>query len=171
MTNERPSTIAPICLVVGAVLGLAGSFVPSASLRGLAWGVDGTALIVGAALLAVHFIRRAQTLLAAGFLVFIAGEALVVSGSAMSLEASGPSFAAGAALWAAALVLVSAPDVMPMAVRVLGLVAALLFAVTALLAFAGRALTPLSQPLPFFAYPFLVLTLCGWAWWCGRTRL
>jgi hypothetical protein len=89
----------------------------------------------------------------------------------MSLEASGPSFAAGAALWAAALVLVSAPNVMPMAVRVLGFVAALLFSVTALLAFAGRALTPLSEPLPFFAYPFLVLTMCGWAWWCRRARL
>ena len=66
---------------------------------------------------------------------------------------------------------VSAPNVMPMAVRVVGFVAALLFAITALLAFAGRALTPLSEPLPFFAYPFLVLTMCGWAWWCRRARL
>jgi hypothetical protein len=89
----------------------------------------------------------------------------------MSLEASGPSFAAGAALWDAALVLISAPNVMPMVVRVLGFVAALLFAVTALSAFAGRGLTPLSEPLPFFAYPFLVLTMCGWAWWCRRARL
>src|ERR1700722_4044968 len=151
MTNERPSPIAPICLVAGALLGLAGSFAPSASLRGLAWGVDGTALIVAAALLAVHFIRRGHTLLAAGFLVFIAGETLVVSGSAMSLDASGPPFAAGAALWAAALVLISAPKVMPMAVRVLGFLAAVLFAVTALLVFAGRSLTPLSEPFPFFA--------------------
>jgi hypothetical protein len=136
----------------------------------LAWGVDGTALIIAAALLAVHFIRCGETSLAAGFLVFIAGETLVVSGSAMSLEASGPSFAAGAALWAAALVLISAPNVMPKAVRMLGFLAAVLFAVTALSAFAGRSLTPLSQPLPFFAYPFLVLTLCGWAWWCLRAR-
>jgi hypothetical protein len=30
--------------------------------------------------------------------------------------------------------------------------------------FMGHALTPLSQPLPFFAYPFLVATLFGWAW-------
>ena len=30
--------------------------------------------------------------------------------------------------------------------------------------FMGRALTPLSQPLPFFAYPFLAVTLFGWAW-------
>ena len=86
----------------------------------------------------------------------------------MSLEASAPSFAAGAALWAAALILISAPAVMPVAVRVLGFIAGLLFAVTALSTFAGRSLTPLSEPLPFFAYPFLVLTLCGWAWWCRR---
>ncbi|MBL8988973.1 MAG: hypothetical protein JNJ80_22050 [Gemmatimonadetes bacterium] len=168
MSNDRPSAVAPACLVVGALLGLAGSFAPSASLRGLAWGIDGTALIVGAAVLAVHFIRLGEDLLASGFLVFIAGEALVVSGSAMTLEASSPSFAAGAALWAAALVLISIPRVMPAAVRALGFLAAVLFAGTALQVFAGRGLTPLSEPLPFFGYPFLVLTMLGWAWWCLR---
>jgi len=39
-----------------------------------------------------------------------------------------------------------------------------LFAVVAVQIFVGRALTPLSQPLPFFAYPFLAITLFGWAW-------
>ena len=170
MSTERPSIIAPICLVVGALLGLAGSFAPSASLRGLAWGIDGTSLIVAAAVLAVYFLRRDSPLLAAGFLVFIAGEALVLSGSAMSLEASAPTFAAGAGLWAAALLLISAPDVMPLPVRALGCLAALLFGVTALQVFAGRSLTSLTQPLPFFAYPVFVLTLLGWAWWCRRTR-
>jgi len=168
MSTERPSAVAPVCLVVGALLGLAGSFVPSASLRGLAWGIDGTALIVAASLLAVHCLRQNYPTLAAGFLVFIAGEALVLSGSAMSLEASSPLFAAGAALWAAALLLISVPAVMPVPVRALGGVAALLFAATALQVFAGRSLTPLSEPLPFFAYPFFVLTLFGWAWWCRR---
>ena len=171
MSTERPPPIAPACLVIGALLGLAGSFVPSVSLRGLAWGLDGTALIVAGACLATYFIRRGQDLIAAGFLVFIAGEALVVSGSAMSLEASSPTFAAGASLWAAALLLVSIPRVMPMAVRALGLVAALLFATVALQVFAGHSLTPLSKPLPFLAYPFLVFTLLGWAWWCRRPAL
>jgi hypothetical protein len=60
---------------------------------------------------------------------------------------------------------------MPMAVRALGLVAALLFATGALQVFAGRSLTPLSKPLPFLAYPFLVFTLLGWAWWCRRPAL
>lgn len=166
MSTERPSTVAPVCLVVGALLGLAGSFAPSASLRGLAWGIDGTALVVAAAVLAIHCLRRDYQSVAAGFLVFIAGQTLVLSGSAMTLEASSPLFAAGAALWAAALVLISAPRVMPLAVRALGGVAAVLFALTALQTFAGRGLTPLSEPLPFMAYPVFVLTLLGWAWWC-----
>jgi hypothetical protein len=168
MSDERPSKVAPLCLIIGALLGLAGSFAPTASLRGLAWGIDGTVLIVGAAVLSVYFMRRGQDILAAGFLVFIAGEALVVSGSAMSLEASGPSFAAGAALWAAALVLISVPKVMPLPVRALGGIAALLLAGTALQVFAGRSLNPLSEPLPFVAYPFLVFTMFGWAGWCLR---
>ena len=166
MSTERLSNIAPIGLVVGALLGLAGSFAPSSSLRGLAWGVDGVALIVATAIMAVHCLRQGYQSAAAGFLVFIAGQTLVLSGSAMSLEASSPLFAAGAALWAAALVLISAAGVMPVLVRALGGVAALLFAITALQIFAGQHLTPLSKPLPFFAYPVFVLTLFGWAWWC-----
>ena len=53
---------------------------------------------------------------------------------------------------------------MPLWVRGTGFVAAFLFAATALQVFFGQMLTPLSQPLPFFAYPFLVATLLGWAW-------
>ena len=82
----------------------------------------------------------------------------------MDLVASGPVFSAGAGLWAASLILVSAPNVMPSWVRVVATIAALLFAVVAAQGFMGRALTPLSQPLPFLAYPFLAATLLGWAW-------
>ena len=168
MNEARPSPVAPICLVVGAVLGLGGSFAPSASLRGLAWGIDGIALVVAAALLAAHLLRRGQDTAGAGFLIFIAGQSLVVSGSALSLEASAAVFGAGAGLWAAALLVISAPDLMPKAVRVVGCVAALLLAATAVQIFAGRSLTPLSEPLPFLAYPLLVVTLLGWAWWCRQ---
>jgi len=147
---------------------MGGAFVPSVSLRGLAWGIDGIALVVAASLLAVHFFRHGHDMVASGFLVFISGQTLVVSGSAMALEASGPSFAAGAGLWAAALVLISMPKLMPSVVRALGYIAALLLAATALQILAGRNLTPLSEPLPFFAYPFLVFTMFGWAWACLR---
>ena len=157
-------SIAAFGLVTGAVLGIAGTFAPSASLRGLAWGVDGTALVVASALLAVHHLHRGNVLAAAGFLVFVGGETLVLSGTAMTLDASAPSFAAGVSLWAASLALVGASGIMPIWLRVVGFVAALLFAVVAVRIFMGAALTPLSEPLPFFAYPFLAATLCGWAW-------
>jgi hypothetical protein len=162
--DQSTRLVAPSGLVIGAVLGMAGTFVPSASLRGLFGGLDGIALIVATALLTIHHVRRGNDAVAAGFLVFVVGETLILSGAAMDLAASGPLFAAGAGLWAASLVLVSVPRVMPSWVRVVAAFAALLFAVVAVQIFMGRALTPLSQPLPFFAYPFLAVTLFGWAW-------
>ena len=164
MNTSRLHLIASVGLVVGAVLGMAGTFAPSASLRGIAWGLDGTALVLAAALLTILYFRRGNDLVAAGFLVFVAGQVLVLSGAAMDLVASAPSFAAGVSLWAAALFLISTPNVMPLWVRVTGFIAALLFTLVALQVFSGSALTPLSQPLPFFAYPFLAATLFGWAW-------
>lgn len=164
MSDSRLRLIAPSGLVIGAVLGMAGTFAPSASLRGLAWGLDGIALIVAGALLTIHHFRRGNDVVAAGFLVFVVGEGLILSGAAMDLVASAPLFAAGVGLWAASLTLVSASNVMPPLVRGVGFIAALSFTVVAVQIFSGRALTPLSQPLPFFAYPFLAATLFGWAW-------
>jgi hypothetical protein len=164
MSGERLRIVAAAGLVIGALLGMAGTFAPSAELRGLAWGVDGTALIVGVALLAVHHLRQGNEQLAAGFLVFLAGETLIVSGSAMELAASAPTVAAGFGLWAAALALISAAPALPTLVRATGAIAAILLAVPAARMFGGAALTPLSRPLPFFAYPFLAITLFGWAW-------
>jgi hypothetical protein len=53
---------------------------------------------------------------------------------------------------------------MPVLVRVTGAIASVLFAIAAVRIFGGAGLTPLSKPLPFNAYPFLVITLFGWAW-------
>ncbi len=170
MSDSRLRLTAAIGLVIGAALGLAGTFAPTASLRGLAWGVDGTALVVASALLTVRYFRRGNDLAAAGFLVFVAAETLIVSGSAMDLAASAPLFAAGVALWAASLVLVGLSRVMPLWVNLAGYAGALLFAVVALQSFSGQALTPLSEPLPFFAYPFLAAALIGWAWEQYRTQ-
>src|SRR5262245_42790711 len=96
LSDKSSRLVAPSALVVGAVLGMAGTFVPSASLRGLFWGLDGLALIVATALLAMHHLRRGNDVVAAGFLVFVVGEALILSGAAMDLAASAPVFAAGA---------------------------------------------------------------------------
>lgn len=164
MSEKQIRAVAATGLVIGALLGMAGSFAPSAELRSLAWAADGVALVVGSALLVVYHLRQGDGQLAAGFLIFLAGETLIVSGSAMDLEASAPSFAAGAGLWSAALALVSSSPLMPRLLRALGAIAAILFAVTAARIFGGVDLTPLSEPLPFYAYPFLAVTLLGWAW-------
>lgn len=163
MRPNRLSVFAAVCLAVGGLLGLAGSFSPP-SVRSIAWGLDGTALVMGTLLLAVHHLKHGNEQLAAGFLTFVAGQTLVVSSSAMDLVASSPSFGAGAGLWAAGLALVSASSAMPIFVRATGAIASVMFAIVALQICGGTALTPLSNPLPFNAYPFLVLTLFGWAW-------
>ena len=164
MSDQRLRAIASAGLVIGALLGMAGTFTASAELRGLLWLVDGIALVVASAILAMLHLRRGDALLAAGFLVFMAGETLIVSGSGMELAASAPTVAAGAGLWAASLALVSASAVLPGLVRATGAIAAILFAITAARMVGATDLTPLSRPLPFFAYPFLALTLFGWAW-------
>ena len=85
--SNRLRLLASASLVVGGVLGMVGSFSPSA-VRGIAWGLDGTALVLGAALLAVHHIRLGNEQLAAGFLVFVAGQTLVVSGFSRRMSGS-----------------------------------------------------------------------------------
>lgn len=165
MSDRQAERLAAVCLVVGSILGIVGTFVPSASLRGLSWGIDGTFLVVGTALLAVHFVRLGQTVAAAGFIVFVAAETLIVGGSAMDLAASAPLVGAGASLWAASFALISATTVYPTVVRGLGVVATILLAGSGLQLLAGRPLNALSRPLPFFAFPFLAATLVGFAWY------
>ena len=164
MSDWGLRVLAATGLAVGAVFGMVGTFAPSASLRGLAWGIDGVGLVMAAALLTLVFYREGQDLVASGFLVFALGEGIILSSAAMDLAASVPSFGAGTSLWALALLLISIPRVFPIAVRLLGLFAAVLFGVTALLIFAGVHVTPLTTPLPFYAYPVLVATLIGWIW-------
>ena len=66
MSNSRLALFAAGCLVVRGLLSLAGSFAPPA-VRGVVWGLDGTALVVGAPLLAVHHVKLGNEQLAAGF--------------------------------------------------------------------------------------------------------
>lgn len=157
-------------LALGAVLGIAGTVVSSTNLRSLFWAIDGVGLIVATALLALHFFRAQNELLAAGFLIFAIGESVMLAGVAATLEASIPSFAAGTALWSTALMLVSAPRGLALWNRIVGVIASLLFAATALQIFWGATLTPLTRPLPSFAYPFLVLNLIGWGIAISRSR-
>jgi hypothetical protein len=164
MNDNGLRVLASTGLAVGGIFGLAGTFAPSASLRGLAWGIDGIGLVMASAVLTIVFYRRDQDLVASGFLVFAVGEGIILSGAAMDLIASVPSFGAGTGLWALALALISIPNVFSLPVRLLGLLAAVLFAATALMIFAGVQLMPTTSPLPFYAYPVLVATFGGWIW-------
>ena len=167
MASSNPRTLdtaAAIGLGVGTVFGLAGTFVSEAALRQTFWAIDGVALVVASALLTMKYFRAGNDCVAAGFLVFAIGESLLVSGTAAGLEGSVPSFGGGVALWAAALLLTSIPKTFALWVRAVGVVAALLFVIVAARIFWGEQLLPTSSPLPFFAYPLLVLTFLGWIW-------
>jgi hypothetical protein len=164
MTDRLLRISAAAGLGLGGVLGLVGSFAPTTVLRGLAWGIDGTALVAATALLTGYYFRKGQDVAASGFLIFAIGEAVITSTAAMDLHASVPAFGAGVGLWAAALCVVSITGVFPLIVRILGFVASIAFAITALQIFAGAQLTPTTSPLPFDAYPLFVMTLFGWIW-------
>ena len=87
--------VAAIGLALGAVFGMAGTFVSAANLRATFWGIDGTGLVVATAILAFKFFRRGSDLLATGFLVFAIGEGVLLTGVALPLDAMVPTFCAG----------------------------------------------------------------------------
>ncbi|HXQ47041.1 MAG TPA: hypothetical protein VN806_10530 [Caulobacteraceae bacterium] len=165
MSKTQPTRLeitTAIALAVGGIGGMAGSFAPVANVRQALWAIDGVSLICATSLLTVKYFRRGEDILAAGFLVFTAGETLVLSGTAAGLTASVPSFAAGISLWAAALVLLGLPRAFPIWGRAAGFIAAVLFAVSAARIFWGEVLLPTAAPLPTLGYPFLVVSLAGW---------
>jgi hypothetical protein len=153
-----------IGLATGGILGMVGTMVTQQNLRALAWGIDGTALVVATSLLALAHFRSGKDCIGGGFLVYAIGEAVMLGGTAGSLEASIPSFAAGTALWSAGLLLTGIPRGFAVWTRLASILAAILFAITSARIFWGEPIMPISKPLPFFAYPFLVLTFAGWIW-------
>jgi hypothetical protein len=164
-TSEQAlDRIAASGLLVGAGFGLSGTLVKSPHLQASLWAIDSVGLVIASSLLALKYVRAGEDVVAGGFLVFAIGEGVLLSGTAAGPSGSVPAFAAGTALWAAALAPVSAPRLMPTWLRMLGAIAACLFALTSACIYAGEELLPTSAPLPFFAYPFLVATLLGWAW-------
>ena len=158
------NVVAAVGLALGVVFGLAGTLVAQPNLRNLSWAIDSLGLVMAATLLSLKFFRKGNDFVAAGFLVFAIGEAVMLSGTAAGLVGSVPAFAAGTALWAASLLLISIPGEFSILVRLVGIASSILFAITATRIFWGERLLPTSSPLPFFAYPFLVITFIGWIW-------
>jgi len=169
--NERSIAItASIGLFIGGVCGMVGSFVSSSSFRGLAWGIDGVGLILATGLLTIYYFRKGSDMAAAGFLIFAIGEGLILSYSGVDLNANIFSFGAGTSLWAASLFVISSQKIYPLFIRCAGLLAAVLFSVVAVQIFTGHSVNALAKPLPFYAYPVLVITIFGWAWTLIRTH-
>lgn len=158
------NSLAAIGLALGGVFGLAGTMTAQPSLQATAWGIDGCGLVMACALLALKFHKMGREIVSGGFLVFSIGEGVIMSGTAAGAVASVPSFGAGVALWATALLLISIPTQFPIWVRGFGIVASALFMITAARIFWGEQVLPTASPLPFFAYPFLVITFVGWIW-------
>jgi hypothetical protein len=158
-TTKNPiNIIAAIGLGLGVVFGMAGTFVAQPTLQAVLWAIDGAGLVMAAALLSLKYFRMAHDIVAAGFMVFAIAEAVIMSGAAAGPAASVPSFAAGTALWVVALLLINIPKKFATPVRLLGVVSAILFFIVAARIFWGEQILPTSAPLPFYAYPFLVMT-------------
>jgi len=169
--KNRVNVVASLGLALGGIFGMIGTMAPQASARNASWAIDSMGIVVAASLLSLKYFRKGCDFVAAGFLVLAIGESVMLSGTASELTASVPSFAAGTAAWAAAMLLISVPAEFPLLVRIFGIVTAVLFAIVSARIFLGEAITPLASPLPFFAYPFLVLTFAGWFWKTMKTSV
>jgi hypothetical protein len=164
LMTSKLNLLPVIGLALGAIFGLAGTLVEQPHLQQIFWAIDSAGLVMATSLLSLKFFRKGNDIVAAGFLVFAIGEGVLLSGTAAGEAGSVPAFAAGTALWATALLLVSIPKEFAIPVRAVGVVAAVLFVITSARIFLGEQLLPTTSPLPFFGYPFLVLTFLGWIW-------
>ena len=170
MNEKQTRTLAAIGLFIGGIFGMIGSIVSSSSFRGFAWGLDGVGLILAGGLLAVYYFRKGYDALAAGFLVFAIGEALILSSNSADLNQNISSFSAGTSLWAASLALISFQNVFPLLIRLTGFIASVLFSIVSVQIFTGSSINALTEPLPFYAYPFFAATIFGWGWLLLKTN-
>ena len=56
-TKTRLDIVAAVGLAIGAVFGLAGTFVGQAALRQACWAIDGVGLVLATALLTMKYFR------------------------------------------------------------------------------------------------------------------
>jgi hypothetical protein len=155
-TRSSINIVAAFGLALGAVFGMAGTFVAQPNIQAVLWALDGAGLVMAAALLTLKYFKAGHDLVAGGFLVFAIAEAVLMSGTAAGPAASVPAFAAGTALWALALLLISIPRQFALAVRLLGTVSAILFTIVAARIFWGSSYCRLrrrcrSMPTPFLS--------------------
>jgi hypothetical protein len=59
--------VAAVGLVVGAALGMVGTFLSQSNLQAVLWGIDAAGLVMATALLALKYFRAAHDTIAGGF--------------------------------------------------------------------------------------------------------
>ncbi|HEV8286678.1 MAG TPA: hypothetical protein VGQ09_20355 [Chitinophagaceae bacterium] len=157
-------------LLLGCILGMTGSIIPSATFRSVAWATGSAGIILAGALLTMYYFRKGYDIVAAGFLILSIAESVVFSSCATNADDNIPSFGAGVFLWALSIAVLSLQKIFPLFVRCTGTIAAVLFAILSIRIFTGHPLNALAKPLPFYAYPFYAATLIGWVWTLLRTN-
>ncbi|MCB0639039.1 MAG: hypothetical protein KDC54_20560 [Lewinella sp.] len=148
-------------LIIGVGFGFSGMFIKDPTLQVGWYEISSVGLIVALTMLALHFFRKEQELLAAGFMIFAIGEGLMTVGAAGDLGMSVASFGAGMALYPPALWLIVAEKEMPFWTRLTGLAASIPFAISAVKIFGGQVITS-ADPVVGAAYGLLTLTIIGW---------
>ena len=164
MTQRLIIRTAAAGLLVGCVLGMIGTAVPSDKIRNVLWAVDSCGLILAAALLTPYCFKRGYDVVGAGFFIFAIAQSIIFSSCSGNLDESIPAFGTGTCLWTLSIAVISSQTLFPPFVRCTGIIAAVLFGVVAFRIFTGHPLNALARPLPFFAYPLYAATLVGWAW-------
>ena len=72
------NVIAAVGLALGGALGIAGAMVTQQNVQAILWAIDGSGLVMAAALLATKYFRAGNDVVAGGFLVFAVGEAIIL---------------------------------------------------------------------------------------------
>jgi hypothetical protein len=69
-TRSSINIVAAFGLALGAVFGMAGTFVAQPNIQAVLWALDGAGLVMAAALLTLKYFKAGHDLVAGGFLVF-----------------------------------------------------------------------------------------------------
>lgn len=159
--DRTKNILAVAGLATGVVFGLSGSFAGASTLANILYAISSIGLILACAILALHFFRKENDLIATGFLVFAIGEAVMHTGTAAGDTGGQAAFAAGMSLYLPGLLLISIPKYFPLWVRLAGIATVIPFAVAAFTVFAGGQALP-SDGIVGAGYGLLSLTITGW---------
>lgn len=157
-------------LVVGAVLGFGGNFVPKGNTQSVLYALSALGLIVSSVLLAVEHASAGHRLAAAGFALLALGETRVLNPT--DVPTGEASFAVGVLLYAPGLLMIALSTWASRWVRLAGAMAAIPFAAHSLVYLGGGAIDS-TGPLAGIGYTVFTVAVIGWALtvlrWRGRS--